>query len=83
MSFSYASRNRFWTLLKIENGILGRRLYVREDALNASGELSLGTRLNIYEEIPLDYWNETAPNLNDVVSIKVNTRKVLKTSRVN
>ena len=83
ISISYASRNRFWTLLKIENGILGRRLYVREDALHSSGELSLGTRLNIYEEIPLDYWNETAPNLNDVVSIKVNTRKVLKTSRVN
>ncbi len=68
MNFTYGSSKRFWQLLKEEQGLLGRRLYVREENFNAStGARTIGGRINIYEEIPVNYWNETAPqNANQV-----------------
>ena len=62
MNFTYANSKRFWILLKEEQGLLGRRLYVREESYNTtSGARTIGGRINMYEEIPLSYWNDTAP----------------------
>ena len=86
MNFSYGTNKRFWYILKEETGVLGRRLYVREEAYRTSdNKRTIGARLNIYEEIPLSYWNETAVqapdsatgNSEDVQSI---SRKVLQVS---
>ena len=58
---------RQWRLLKSTDGILGPRIYVFEveDRRNSSTSPwyvvnGLGPRINIYEEISFDYWNETA-----------------------
>ena len=58
---------RQWRLLKSTDGILGPRIYVFEVEDRRSSSTSpwfvvsgLGPRLNIYEEISFDYWNETA-----------------------
>jgi len=58
---------RQWRLLKSTNGMLGPRIYVFEveDRRNSSTSPwyivnGLGPRINIYEEIAFDYWNETA-----------------------
>ncbi|WP_250885749.1 PKD domain-containing protein [Shewanella jiangmenensis] len=58
---------RDWYVLKQEDGVLGPRLYVFEFEERRNDSQSpwyvargLGPRLNIYEEISFDYWNETA-----------------------
>lgn len=66
---------RDWHLLKVSDGILGQRIYVfevenrRNDSQSpwyiASG---LGPRINMYEEISFDYWNESAPTNTATVS---------------
>lgn len=58
---------RQWRLLKHIDGNLGPRIYVFEveDRRNSSASPwyivnGLGPRINIYEEIAFEYWNETA-----------------------
>ncbi|KKL01174.1 hypothetical protein EIK76_03440 [Rheinheimera mesophila] len=58
---------RQWRLLKSTDGILGPRIYVFEvedRRINSTSPWfiasGLGPRINIYEEISFDYWNETA-----------------------
>ncbi|WP_233077989.1 PKD domain-containing protein [Rheinheimera soli] len=58
---------RQWRLLKAAEGILGPRIYVfeiedRRDSSTSPWYIAngLGPRINIYEEITFDYWNETA-----------------------
>lgn len=56
---------REWRLLKSNDGILGRRIYVLEveNRRNRSSSAwfvasGLGPRINMYEEIAFDYWNQ-------------------------
>lgn len=58
---------RQWRLLKSTDGILGPRIYVfevedRRDSSTSPWYVAsgLGPRINIYEEIAFDYWNDTA-----------------------
>lgn len=58
---------RQWRLLKSKEGNLGPRIYVFEVEERRNNSTSpwyvangLGPRLNMYEEISFDYWNETA-----------------------
>lgn len=59
---------RDWYMLKqVETGVLGPRIYVFEFEERRNDSQSpwyvargLGPRLNIYEEIAFDYWNQTA-----------------------
>lgn len=58
---------RQWRLLKSTDGILGSRIYVFEVQDQRFDSTSpwyittgIGPRLNIYEEITFDYWNDTA-----------------------
>lgn len=58
---------RQWRLLKSADGILGPRIYVFEVEDRRVDSTSpwyipngLGPRINIYEEIAFDYWNDTA-----------------------
>lgn len=58
---------RQWRLLKSADGILGTRIYVFEVEERRNNSTSpwyvvngLGPRINIYEAITFDYWNETA-----------------------
>lgn len=61
MNFSFGTTRQYWFILKEETGVLGRRLYVREEAYRTNdGKRTLAGRVNIYEEIPLSYWNDTA-----------------------
>lgn len=83
MTLFYGAQYREWTVLKLEEGTLGRRLYVREESFS-NGELQIAGRIGMYEEIDYEYWNDTAPQ--NVVSsqslkAKPTVRKVLKPSR--
>lgn len=58
---------RQWRLLKSTDGILGPRIYVfevedRRDSSTSPWYVAsgLGPRINIYEEIAFDYWNDNA-----------------------
>ncbi|MDF3125775.1 hypothetical protein [Rheinheimera sp. 1928-s] len=58
---------RDWRLLKSGDGNLGPRIYVFEVEQRRNSSTSpwyivngLGPRINMYEEISFDYWNETA-----------------------
>lgn len=59
---------RSWDLLKTEPGILGTRIYVREQASRSNPDwdnrwngIYIGGRISMYEQIPVSYWNDTAP----------------------
>lgn len=64
-----ACARRDWYVLKeLEFGVLGPRIYVFEFEERRNDSQSpwyvargLGPRLNIYEEIAFDYWNQAAP----------------------
>jgi len=63
---------RTWRLVKSGQGILGPRMYVLEVQRRRDSSTSpwavqngLGPRLNIYEEIAFEYWNDTAQTTND------------------
>lgn len=66
--------NRQWQLLKVTPGLLGTRIYVIEEQftrVSAEADFNLyspglGTRLNIYELLDYDYWNNTAPTVNSI-----------------
>jgi hypothetical protein len=63
---AYSCNIRNYRLLKSESGILGRRIYVLEESYyrNRSTdpmEVLIPPRLNMYEELSVNYWNETAP----------------------
>ncbi|MCL2912529.1 hypothetical protein L2725_01810 [Shewanella corallii] len=60
-------RYREWELVKVTEGRLGRRIYVLEydeRTTNYNGQtsvVSIGPRINMYEEIDIDYFKTTAP----------------------
>ncbi len=60
LSLQYGIQQRNWTLLKVEDGILGTRIYVKEQASYPDG-LFIGNRIGMYEQIPVSYWNDSAP----------------------
>jgi hypothetical protein len=56
---------RQWRLLKAKTGILGRRIYVQEVNLNRQNSTAqinvlIAPRVNMYEEINVTYFNDTA-----------------------
>lgn len=76
-------QQREWTVLKMENGLLGRRLYVREESFR-EGALVIAGRIGMYEEIDYEYWNNTAPQnavSSQSLEAKATVRKVLKPSK--
>ena len=63
-----ACRTQELRLLKEEQGLLGRRVYVLELTKSRAGLRSTGAetvttlpRLGIFEELNIEYWNRTAP----------------------
>lgn len=77
---------REWQLLKIKQGLLGRKIYVIEENFfrptQESGFLlSIGTRMNMYEEIPYDYWNDSVQSVSTASAAKQKQRKVLYPER--
>ncbi|MEO3679458.1 hypothetical protein ABGI61_10510 [Rheinheimera sp. FR7-31] len=77
---------REWQLLKIKQGLLGRKIYVIEENFfrptQESGFLlSIGTRMNMYEEIPYDYWNDSVQSVSTATATKQKQRKVLYPER--
>ncbi|MDP2716147.1 hypothetical protein [Rheinheimera sp.] len=76
-------QQREWTVLKMEDGLLGRRLYVREESFR-EGALIIAGRIGMYEEIDYEYWNDTAPQnalSTQTFNVKKVVRKVLKPSK--
>ncbi|MGP9801735.1 PKD domain-containing protein [Rheinheimera sp. NSM] len=76
-------QQREWTVLKLEDGLLGRRLYVREESFR-DGALIIAGRIGMYEEIDYEYWNDTAPQnvvSSQALKAKSTARKVLKSSK--
>lgn len=70
---------RDWKLLKVEDGILGKRIYVLESQVYRQNSTSpeyivygLGPRLNFYEEMSFDYWNQTAQPTDSAVTDRLN-----------
>ncbi|WP_324077529.1 PKD domain-containing protein [Rheinheimera sp.] len=57
---------RNYRLLKTEQGVVGRRMYVQEESFTRRRSTDQFTviippRLNIYEQLSVNYWNDTAP----------------------
>lgn len=81
-------RFRDWQLLKQTDGVLGKRLYVKEydyylldengmRSSNGTASTIINSRLNIYEEIPEDYWMQNqAESTAQPASVKSRTAKV-------
>lgn len=96
LSFNYAVCNfdaqqscrvREWQLLKVEQGVLGTRIYVIEEDFIRFDQQSdfglwIGTRMNIYEQLDFDYWNNSLATVSAAaVKTKVAERKILYPGR--
>lgn len=88
---SYSCNIRNYRLLKSEQGIVGRRIYVLEESYSRRQSTDPMTvlippRLNMYEELSVDYWNETAPaatGLSAIRSFSINKAAQPKLSEPN
>lgn len=72
---NYSCNIRNYRLLKSEQGIVGRRIYVLEESYSRMQSTDPMTvlippRLNMYEELSVDYWNETAPTATGLSAIR-------------
>lgn len=70
VTIRYTSVTREKTVLKQEQGVLGRRLYVREKSSSTISGTTVQPRINIYEEISKSYWNDTAPEAATPLSLQ-------------
>ena len=88
---SYSCNIRNYRLLKSEQGIVGRRIYVLEESYSRRQSkdpmtVLIPPRLNMYEELRMDYWNETAPaatNFSAIGSFSLNNAAQPKLSEPN
>ena len=81
MLYSSGNQLRHWLPLKVEQGVLGRRLYVREEAFSF-GNLQIAGRIGMYEEIDYEYWNITAPQHATGLNVFKQQRHVVKRSKL-
>lgn len=63
---SVSCYTRDYRLLRTEQGVVGRRMYVLEESSSRPNSsypfyIVIPPRLNIYEELSVNYWNDTAP----------------------
>lgn len=70
LSLQFDIQERNFNVLKVTDGVLGKRIYVQEEAVYPSG-IFIGSRIGMYEQIPVSYWNDTAPQASvSAVSVK-------------
>ena len=94
LSMTYGIFERNWTLLKMEDGVLGTRIYVKEEASMYDPDFGIdgvyiGSRIGMYEQIPVSYWNDSVPD-SAATSVSFTTatakpqqRKVVNPTRYN
>lgn len=80
LNLQYGIQQRNWTLLKVEEGILGTRIYVKEQASYPEG-LFIGNRIGMYEQIPVSYWNDSVPQ-STTGTLTFSAKPTLKTRTV-